>query len=139
MTFHDKDWQSDQSMHHQKAKPHQKQEQFNKPYQKPHQKDKWVQDELPFNDKPWRETPLTDTEIEELFWRKLVQLGWRWQTYGDQLDRKNIVLPCPYCNLVIDIHTIITESNTEKMQDKNYCEQILRKHKGLECKAILED
>jgi hypothetical protein len=135
MTFHDQDWQSDQSMN----KPHQKQEQFNKPYQKPHQKDKWVQDELPFNDKPWRETPLTDTEIEELFWRKLVQLGWKWQAYGENPRSKNVVLPCPYCELVIDSHTIITESIAKRMQDKDYCEQVLKRHKGLECKAILED
>jgi hypothetical protein len=126
-------------------KPYQKQEQMvgsqAKPYQKPHQKDKqWVQDELPFNDsKPWREKSLTDTEIEELFWRHLVQLGWRLQSYGEVANRNNIVLPCPYCNLVIDSHTILTESNAKKMQDKVYCEQILRKHKGLECKAILED
>lgn len=149
--FHERDWQSDQSITNKskKAKPYQKQEQFPKPYekhkqvtklpQKPHQKDKWVQEELPFNDKPWRETPLTDTEIEELFWRKLVVLGWRLQSYGKDLDRQNIVLPCPYCGLLIDSHTIITESNAKKMQDSQYCEQALRKHKGLECKAILEE
>jgi hypothetical protein len=138
--FHEQDWQSDQSMKHvQKAKPHQKHEQISKPYQKPHQKhETWHQEELPFNrDKPWRETPLTDTEIEKLFWRQLVQLGWRWQTYG--LDRKNIVLPCPYCNLLVDSHTIITDGNAKRMQDKNYCEQVLKRHKGLECKAILEE
>ena len=131
------DWQSEQSMNKylKKEKPYQKQEQF----PKPHHKDKWVQDELPFGDKPWRERSLTDTEIEELFWAELVQLGWKWQAYGNQSDRKNLVLPCPYCDLVIDSHTIITESNAKKMKDKNYCEQILRKHKGLECKAILED
>jgi hypothetical protein len=59
-------------------KPHQKQQQFPKPYQKDKQ---WVQPELPFNDKPWREHPLTDTEIEKLFWRELVQLGWRIHSY----------------------------------------------------------
>lgn len=118
-------------------KPYQKQGQFPKPYQKDK---KWVQDELPFNDdKPWRERSLTDTEIEELFWRKLVQLGWRLQSYGDVVNRNNIVLPCVYCNLVVDSHTIVTDSNAKKMQDKSYCEQILRKHKGLECKAILEE
>jgi hypothetical protein len=121
--------------------PHQKQEQMMKGSKaKPYQKDKqWVQDELPFNDKPWRERSLTDTEIEELFWRQLVQLGWRLQSYGDVATRNNIVLPCPYCNLVIDSHTIVTDSNAKKMQDKSYCDQILKKHKGLECKAILED
>jgi hypothetical protein len=131
------DWQS---MSHDKPKPYQKPYQKQQQFPKQHHKDKqWVQDELPFTDKPWRERPLTDTEIEELFWQKLVQLGWRWQTYGTKLDKKNVVLPCPYCNLVIDSHTIITESNAKKMQDKYYCDQILRKHKGLECKAILED
>jgi hypothetical protein len=132
-----KPYQKQEQMVGSQAKPYQKQQQF----PKPHQKDKqWVQDELPFNDnKPWRERPLTDTEIEELFWRHLVQLGWRLQSYGEVANRNNIVLPCPYCNLVIDSHTILTESNAKKMQDKVYCEQILRKHKGLECKAILED
>jgi hypothetical protein len=131
------DWQS---ISHSKAKPYQKPYQKQEQLPKHYQKDKqWVQDELPFTDKPWRESALTDTEIEELFWRKLVQLGWRWQSYGTKLEKKNVVLPCPYCNLVIDSHTIITESNAKKMQDKYYCEQILRKHKGLECKAILED
>jgi hypothetical protein len=132
------DWQS---ISHSKAKPYQKpyqkQEQFPKEYHKDKQ---WVQDELPFTDKPWRSDKyLTDTEIEELFWGQLVQLGWRWQTYGENAKSKNIVLPCPYCNLVVDSHTIITETNAKKMQDKYYCEQILKRHKGLECKAILED
>jgi len=123
-----------------KAKPYQKPYQKEKQLPKPHQKGKkWVQDELPFNDKPWRERSLTDTEVEELFWRDLVQLGWRWQTYGENPKSRNIVLPCPYCNLVIDSHTIITDTNAKKMQDKHYCELILKKHKGLECKALPED
>jgi hypothetical protein len=150
------DWQSDHSMdNHKQAKPYQEHEQMMnvskaKPYQKPHQKQqqfpkpyqkgkKWVQDELPFNDKPWRERSLTDTEVEELFWRKLVQLGWRLQSYGDVATRYNIVLPCPYCNLVMDSHTIITESSAKRMQDKVYCDQVLKRHKGLECKAVSED
>ena len=137
------DWQSDRLMDYQKPKSHQKQEQFKKlpqnvnPHQKP--KDKWVQEELSFNDKPWRETPLTDTEIENLFWRRLVVLGWRFQSYGKELDRKNIVLPCPYCNLVMDSHTILTESSAKKMQDKVYCEQVLKRHKGFECKTTEDD
>jgi hypothetical protein len=127
------DWQS---MSHSKAKPYQKQEQF----PKTHQKDKqWVQDELPFTDKPWRERSLTDTEIEELFWRDLVQLGWKFQAYGENPRSKNVVLPCSYCELVMDSHTIITESSAKRMQDKNYCDQVLRRHIGLECKAILEE
>ena len=127
------DWQS---MSHNKAKPYQKQEQF----PKTHQKDKqWVQDELPFTDKPWRERSLTDTEIEELFWRDLVQLGWKFQAYGENPRSKNVVLPCSYCELVMDSHTIITESSAKRMQDKNYCDQVLRRHIGLECKAILEE
>jgi hypothetical protein len=144
--FHDQDWQS---MQHKKAKPYQEHEQmtsYPKPHQKPkqfpkpHQKDEWIQPELPFTDKDWSSDKyLTDTEIEELFWRKLVQLGWRWQTYGENLKSRNIVLPCPYCNLLMDSHTIITESNSKRMQDKYYCEQVLKRHKGLECKAILED
>ena len=123
-----------------KAKPYQKPYQKEKQLPKPHQKGKkWVQDELPFGDKPWRERSLTDTEVEELFWRKLVQLGWRWQTYGENPKSRNIVLPCPYCNLLIDSHTIITDSNAKRMQDKYYCDQVLRKHKGLECKALPEE
>jgi hypothetical protein len=132
------DWQS---MSHDKPKPYQKPYQKQEQFPKQHHKDKqWVQPELPFTDKPWRSDKyLTDTEIEELFWGQLVQLGWRWQTYGENAKSKNIVLPCPYCNLVVDSHTIITETNAKKMQDKYYCEQILKRHKGLECKAILED
>jgi hypothetical protein len=123
-----------------KAKPYQKPYQKEKQLPKPHQKGKkWVQDELPFGDKPWRERSLTDTEVEELFWRKLVQLGWRWQTYGENPKSRNIVLPCPYCNLLIDSHTIITDTNAKKMQDKYYCDQVLKKHKGLECKALPEE
>lgn len=127
------DWQS---MSHSKAKPYQKQEQFPKPYQK---QERWVQDELPFTDKPWREKPLTDTEVEELFWGKLVQLGWRFQAYGENPRSKNVVLPCPYCELVMDSHTIITESTAKRMQDKHYCDQVLKRHKGLECKALPEE
>jgi hypothetical protein len=134
-------------MNVQKAKPYHKQEQISKQYQKVKQvptklpKPKYIyhQEELPFNDKPWRERSLTDTEVEELFWRKLVQLGWRWQTYGENPKSRNIVLPCPYCNLVIDSHTIMTDTNAKKMQDRYYCEQVLKRHKGLECKAIPED
>ena len=118
-------------------KPHQKQQQFPKSYQKDTYT--WEQEELPFNDKPWRERSLTGTEIEELFWRHLVQLGWRWQTYGTNPIGRNVVLPCPYCNLLMDSHTIITESTAKRMQDKHYCDQVLKRHKGLECKAILED
>jgi len=130
------DWQS---ISHSKAKPYQKPYQKQEQFPKSHHKDKqWVQDELPFNDKPWRERSLTDTEIEELFWRDLVQLGWKWQAYGENPRSKNIVLPCPYCELVIDSHTIITESIAKRMQDKNYCEQVLKRHKGLECKALSE-
>jgi len=131
------DWQS---MSQSKAKPYQKPYQKQEQFPKTHQKDKqWVQDELPFNDKPWRERSLTDTEIEELFWRNLVQLGWKFQAYGENPRSKNVVLPCPYCELLMDSHTIITESSAKRMQDKNYCDQVLRRHIGLECKAILED
>jgi hypothetical protein len=131
------DWQS---MSHNKAKPYQKPYQKQEQFPKQHHKDKqWVQDELPFNDKPWRESALTDTEIEELFWGKLVQLGWKFQAYGENPRSKNVVLPCPYCELVMDSHTIITESSAKRMQDKNYCDQVLRRHVGLDCKAILED
>ena len=135
------DWQSDHSMDNQKAKPYQKHEQFNKPYekheqvkklpQKPHQKDKWVQEELPFNDKPWRETPLTDTEIEKLFWTKLVALGWRIETYGgEKTTRKNLVLPCPYCNNKLEtvVWEFINSTNAKKMSDPKDVKKRIESH-----------
>jgi hypothetical protein len=128
------DWQSDQPK---KAKPYQKQEQVSKPYQKDKQ---WVQDELPFTDKPWREHPLTDTEIEELFWRKLVQLGWRIYTYpSGGLDRKSIVLPCPDCNNKIDMHTWerITKTDASKISTAEYVNKRIKDHEP-DCKAIPE-
>jgi hypothetical protein len=130
------DWQSDRSMDYHKAKPHQKQEQFkklpykvNNPHQKP--KDKWVQEELHFNDKPWRETPLTDTEIETLFWTKLVVLGWRIETYGgEKTTRKNLVLPCPYCNNKLEtvVWEFINSTNAKKMSDAKDVKKRIESH-----------
>jgi hypothetical protein len=118
-------------------KPHQKQQQFPKPYQKDKQ---WVQPELPFNDKPWREQPLTGTEIEELFWRELVQLGWRIHTYpsGGQ-DRKNIVLPCPDCNRKIDMYTWdwVSKADASKMSSAEYVDQRIKDHQ-VDCKSSID-
>ena len=152
--FHDQDWERSQSMNVQKAKPYHKQEQISKQYQKvkqvptklpkPHQKGKkWVQDELPFNDKPWRERSLTDTEIEEIFWGKLVQLGWRIETYGDVTTRRNIVLPCPYCNNKLEtiVWEFLNSSNIKKMSDSEDIKKRIENHGGFVCqaKATLED
>jgi hypothetical protein len=118
-------------------KPHQKQGQF----PKSHQKDKkWVQDELPFNDKPWREPVLTDTEIEELFWGKLVQLGWRIETYGDVTPRKNLVLPCPYCNHKLEtiVWEFINPTNVKKMSDGEDVRRRIENHGGSICQALPE-
>lgn len=151
--FHDQDWQSNS---HEKKKQYQKQEQMTNvskvnPYQKskqvpkPYQKGKqWHQEELPFEDKqyPWRQTPLTDTEIEELFWGKLVQLGWRLQTYDEKnIQKKNIVLPCCECNKVLDSYSWvgITKAEAVKMSDSEQCNQMLNNHSGFPCKAIPEE
>ena len=154
--FHDQDWERSQSMNVQKAKPYQKREQISKQYQKvkkvptklpkPHQKGKqWHQDELPFNDKPWRERSLTDTEVEELFWGKLVQLGWRIETYGNETTdiwvnhttRKNIVLPCPYCNNKLEtiVWEFVNPTNAKKMSDENEVKKRFESHGGFICKA----
>jgi len=132
------DWQS---MSQSKAKPYQKPYQKQEQFPKQHQKDKqWVQDELPFNDKPWREHPLTGTEIEELFWRKLVQLGWRIHTYpsGGE-DKKTIVLPCPDCNKKIDLYTWdwVSKSDASKMSSAEYVNERIKDHEK-DCKAISE-
>ena len=120
-------------------KPHQKQGQFSKPYQKQHQQG-WQQPELPFDDKPWREHPLTDTEIEELFWRKLVQLGWRIHTYpsGGE-DKKTIVSPCPDCNNKIDMYTWdwVSKADASKMSSAEYVSKRIKDHEA-DCKASLE-
>ena len=146
--FHDQDWERSQSMNVQKAKPYHKQEQISKQYQKvkqvptklpkQHQKGKqWVQDELPFNDKPWRERSLTDTEIEEIFWGKLVQLGWRIETYGDVTTRRNIVLPCPYCNNKLEtiVWEFLNSSNIKKMSDSEDIKKRIENHGGFVCQA----
>jgi hypothetical protein len=130
------DWQS---VSHSKAKPYQKQEQF----PKTHQKDKqWVQDELPFTDKPWRQKPLTDTEVEELFWRKLVQLGWRINTYiSGTEEKKNIVLPCPQCNLRLDQHIWdwLHKTDADMIATPEYVNKKIKDHILVDCKTILED
>jgi len=154
--FHDQDWERSQSMNVQKAKPYHKQEQISKQYQKvkkvptklpkPHQKGKqWHQGELPFNDKPWRERSLTDTEIEELFWGKLVQLGWRIETYGDEtadiwvnhVTRKNVVLPCPHCNKKLEtiVWEFINSTNAKKMSDETEVKKRIESHGGFVCQA----
>lgn len=125
-------------MNHVRRKPYQKQGQFSKPYQKDKQ---WVQDELPFNDKPWREHPLTDTEVEELFWGKLVQLGWRIHTYpsGGE-DKKTIVLPCPDCNNKIDLYAWdwCSKADASRMSSAEYVKQKIQEHEA-DCKALSEE
>jgi hypothetical protein len=151
--FRDQDWERSQSMNVQKAKPYHKQEQISKQYQKVKQvptklpKPKYIyhQEELPFNDKPWRERSLTDTEIEELFWGKLVQLGWRIETYGDETTdiwvnhttRKNIVLPCPYCNNKLEtiVWEFLNPTNAKKMSDENEVKKRIESHGGFVCQA----
>jgi hypothetical protein len=150
--FHDQDWERSQSMNVQKAKPYHKQEQISKQYQKvkqvptklpkPHQKGKqWHQGELPFNDKPWREKSLTDTEIEEIFWGKLVQLGWRIETYGDVTTRRNIVLPCPYCNNKLEtiVWEFLNSSNIKKMSDSEDIKKRIETHGGFTCRSLPEN
>ena len=116
----------EQMMNISKAKSYQKHEQFAKPYQE---------------DKPWREVPLTDTEIEELFWQKLVQLGWRIELYGDVTTRKNLVLPCPDCNYKLEtiVWEFINSRNIEMMSDSEDVKRRIENHGGFICKAIPED
>jgi hypothetical protein len=138
--FHDQDWERSQSMNVQKAKPYQKPKQLPNPHQKGKQ---WVQDELHFEDKqyPWRETPLTDTEIEKLFWGKLVQLGWRLHIYEEKnIQKKNIVLPCYECNKLLDSYSwvSITRTNAVKMSDDKNVKGKVESHGGFICQAIPE-
>jgi hypothetical protein len=130
------DWQS--MSHVKKENPYLKQEQF----PKQHQKDKqWVQEELPFEDKPWRQKPLTNTEVEELFWGKLVALGWKIHTYdsGGQ-EKKTIVLPCPQCNRKIDLYTWdwVSKDEANKISTAEYVNQRIKDHEP-DCKAIPEE
>jgi hypothetical protein len=130
------DWQS---MSHSKAKPYQKHEQFPKSYQKDKQ---WVQDELPFTDKPWRQQPLTDTEVEELFWRKLVQLGWRINTHFNSGggEKKSIVLPCPQCTLRLDQYQWdwVVQPDVDKISTAEYVNKRLKDHEP-DCKPLPEE
>ena len=141
--YHDQDWENK----HSKKKHYQKQEQqmhgypeakpYHKPKQYPKPQQQWHQGELPLD---WSAQPLTDTEIEELFWGKLVQLGWRLQTYGESLKSKNIVLPCYECNKILDSYSwvSITKTNAIKMSDDKKVKEKVESHGGFECKAIPE-
>jgi hypothetical protein len=103
---------------------------------KSHQ-ESWKQEELPLD---WS-APLAEIEVDELFWDKLVQLGWKIQEYGNHLTlSKNIVLACPVCNNILDSYpkTSITKRDGNKMADSRYCERIIASHNGFVCEAIPE-
>jgi len=142
------DWQSDQSK---KAKPYQKHEQFPQTYPVVGDaynkmvaygsKKTWTQEELPFEDKPWRQKPLTDTEMEELFWGKLVALGWKIHTYDSGGEEKRtIVLPCPVCNRKIDLYTWdwVSKDEANKISTAEYVNQRIKDHEK-DCKAVPEE
>ena len=141
--FHnDQDWQAKKQYQKQEqmsSYPEPKQHQKSKQFPKPHQKGKqWVQEELPFNDKPWREPSLTNTEIEELFWGKLVQLGWKLQTYDEKTQKVNIVLPCSQCNKVLESFPKmnITKTLAATMSDSEKCQKLLKGHGGFTCSSV---
>lgn len=97
----------------------------------------WHQEELPLD---WSE-PFADIEVEELFWGKLVQLGWKIQTYGDRPPLKNnFVLVCPTCNNILDTHPAkgLTKKQGKMMANSILCERILAAHSGFVCEAIAE-
>ena len=107
--------------------------QFSNKYDIKHQQ-KYKQEELPSytdhtNDK---KQPLTDTEIEELFWAKLVHLGWKKKQNKSNLS---YVFVWSECDSILDQHLTLIKEKAKEISTKEYADQLLSKHT---CKAIPE-
>jgi hypothetical protein len=131
----DSEWHSAESKPYEKK---QKSQQFPKPYQKPYQKpepyEKHHEDhrKITSGNKP---SPLTQQQFHNLFWKKLVNLHWRFY------EEKYIVLICPACYKIL-VRVLIKEVGVEKpisFMVNNSLERI-RVHKNDEvCKPIEEE
>ena len=79
----------------------------------------------------WEETPLTPKQIEEIFWKRLVNKGWKLEL---QKQVTGIVLPCPNCEEVVDRYIIIKATQIAKIVEDRYIAAVIAIHNGKPCK-----
>lgn len=77
--------------------------------------------------------PLSDSEVEDLFWSKLVQLGWRFHNNEriDRLKSVQLMFVCQDCGKGLhsqQSHTI-TPERLKAMIDVRWLNQVVQKHK----------
>lgn len=65
----------------------------------------------------WKEAPLDREQVDELFWKLLVQHGWKQKTDKNRID---LVLPCPQCDSILVIYRLITGSEASLISHPTY-------------------
>jgi len=77
------------------------------------------------------ETPLTPKQVEEIFWEKLVNKGWKLD-----LEKKitGIVLLCPDCEEIVDRYRFIKATQIAKIVGDRYIAAVIAIHNGKPCK-----
>jgi hypothetical protein len=78
----------------------------------------------------WEETPLTPKQIEEIFWKKLVNKGWKLEL---QKQITGIVLLCPDCEEVVDRYIVIKAPQIAKIVEDKYIAAVIAIHNGKRC------
>jgi hypothetical protein len=122
-------------MQNEKQKQYEKQQKIALQKKKQHKKPEYYQPELPFHEdwsKEPAEKPLRDSEVNKLFWNKLVQLGWRMNEV-QHLNLKTIqfMFTCQDCGKGLhtqQAHTI-TPTRAKAMVDTKWLDRVVQKHK----------
>jgi hypothetical protein len=126
----------DKKSYLEKAKQYQKEKQYHETLYNKHEKPKYHQPELPFEGEKWLHEPegepLSDSEVEALFWSKLVQLGWRLnKVENDKLKAIQLMFICRDCGKGLNSqqsHTV-TPSRARAMVDVQWLSRVIQKHK----------
>jgi hypothetical protein len=112
-----------------------KKKQYQKQQQKQYQKHEYHQETLPFHEHGSREPaekPLSESQVDELFWNKLVQLGWRLnKVENDKLKAIQLMFICRDCGKGLhsqQSHTV-TPSRARAMFDVQWLSRVIQKHK----------
>jgi hypothetical protein len=85
----------------------------------------------------WEETPLTPKQIEEVFWKKLVNKGWKLEL---QRQITGVVLLCPDCEEVVDRYIVIKASQITKIVEDKYIAAVIAIHNGKRCEPeVIEE
>jgi hypothetical protein len=94
--------------------------------QKQHQKKQLGRyNEMSEGAKAWKEAPLDKEQVDELFWKLLVQYGWKQKTDKYRID---LVLPCPACDSIIVTYPLITGSEANRISQPTYASQQFDSH-----------